>query len=95
MVRVYKRREFSIYAQNDSYIVHNTKKEFHEGHTHINNFNTAKYLIKMSLGKHIPYHAANYLIESLIRLSNDARYTESLKRIQNKHPYKKQKKEIS
>lgn len=87
MVRVYKRREFYIYAQ-DGYIVHNTKKEFQHGHTHINNFNTAKYLIKMSIQKLIPYHASSYLLESLIRLSNDPRYTEELKKVQAKQKRK-------
>ena len=79
MVKVYRRREFSIYSGNDGFIVHNTHKEFSQGHTHITNFNTAKYLIDMSLQKQIPYRTSAYLIESLIRLSNDRQYTERLK----------------
>ena len=80
MVRIYRRKEFSVYSGNGGFIVHNTKKEFANGHTHISNFHTAKFLIDMSIRKLIPYKVSPYLLESLMRLSNDEIYTEKIRK---------------
>ncbi len=60
------------------------KKEFSQGHTHINNFNTAKFIMDLALHKTLPKRRiSNYLLDSLIRISIDIDYInkiESLKR---------------
>ena len=43
----YKKKNFNIYNAGNGYIIHNIKKEFSQGHTHINNFKTAKYLVDL------------------------------------------------
>ena len=51
MNRIYKKLEYNIYQFDNEYIVHNTKKEFKIGHSHIKNFKTAKFLIDLSIHK--------------------------------------------
>lgn len=80
MVLLYKKREFRIYGNNDEYIIHNSKKEFSDGHTHINNYKTAKWLINLAIHKSIPNRKKKYFLESLIRISTDNTYRNSLKR---------------
>lgn len=80
MVLLYKKREFRIYGNNDEYIIHNSKKEFSEGHTHINNYKTAKWLIDLAIHKSIPNRKKRYFLESLIRISTDNTYKKLLKR---------------
>lgn len=86
LVQIYKKRNFAIYSNlSDGYVVHNRRKEFSIGHTHINNFNTAKYLIYASTKKIIPNHFSKYLVESLIRLSDDSKYTRRLEEYKKRY----------
>ena len=80
MVLLYKKREFRIYGNHNEYIIHNSKKEFSEGHTHVNNYKTAKWLIDLAIHKSIPNRKKRYFLESLIRISTDNTYRNSLKR---------------
>ena len=82
MVRVYKKAYFNVYSDyNGEYIIHNTKKEFQNGHTHIREFGTAKYLVNLALHRSLPNRRLKYFIESLIRISNDADYRDKLKHL--------------
>ena len=56
--------------------VYNTNKDFSIGHTHINNFSTAKYIAYLALYKRLPKknHLSIYLIDSVIRISDDLSY---------------------
>lgn len=72
--QIYSKKNFAIIDMDEGYIVINKDKEFKQGHTHITNFNTAKYLIDMVLYSRIPYHLPIYLLISLQRLSTDERY---------------------
>ena len=74
-------RQFNIYKMgNNDFIIHNTKKEFSEGHTHITNFKTAKYLINLAIHKSFPERTlSNRLIDSIIRISTDNAYINNLK----------------
>ena len=83
---IYKKKNFKIYDAGREYIVHNTKLDFQNHHTHINNFHTCKYIIDLSIHKTVPYHLSDYLLISLIRLSNDKDYIEKINKllIQNK-----------
>ena len=79
MNTIYRKHNYNIYgAGNDEFIVHNTRKSFQDHHTHIRNFNTAKYLIDLSLHKTLPKRLPEYLLISLIRLSDDEQYTSKL-----------------
>lgn len=80
---IYSKRGYNIYKMKPgSYIVHNTKKNFEEGHTHINNYNAAKYVIDMSCNSIIPKkHLSKYLIVSIIRISADDNYITNLKKL--------------
>lgn len=82
MVRVYKKAYFNVYSTYDGeYIIHNTKKDFQDGHTHIREFGTARYLVDLALHKSVPNRHLNYFIESLIRISTDSDYINELKQI--------------
>jgi len=72
--QIYTKKNFAIIDMDEGYIVINKDKEFKQGHTHITNFNTAKYLIDMVSHKRIPYHLPIYLLISLKRLSDDEVY---------------------
>ena len=77
MVRISKMRYFNIYSNfNGGYIVHNTHKDFELGHTHINNYKTARYVAYLALYKKMPKnnHLSTYLIQSVIRISDDKKY---------------------
>ena len=76
--QIYQNRYFKIYKTLEGYIVHNSHKDFECGHTHIDNFNTAKYLVHLSIHKIVPKRISDYLLVSLIRLSDDFEYTNSL-----------------
>lgn len=77
---IYRRKNYNIYKMGkNNFIVYNTNKKFEEGHTHINNYNTAKTVISMSLNNTIPDHLSKYLIESIIRISTNKDYIEQLK----------------
>lgn len=83
MNRIYKKLEYNIYQFDNEYIIHNTKKEFDYGHTHIKNFKTAKFLIDLSIHKSIPHHLNLYLLESLIRISDDNEYRNKIRELIN------------
>ena len=76
---MYQNRYFKVYKTLKEYIVHNSHKPFETGHTHIRNFSTAKYLTHLSVHHTVPVHLSKYLLVSLIRLSDDKKYTERLK----------------
>ena len=72
--QVFSNRNFKIYSAKGGYVIHNTLKEFNEGHTHVTNFKTAKYLTHLAIRKEIPKHLSKYLALSLIRISTDTAY---------------------
>lgn len=76
--QIYTKKNFAIIDMDEGYIVINKDKEFKQGHTHITNFNTAKYLIDMVLYSRMPYHLPIYLLISLQRLSADENYRDKI-----------------
>lgn len=76
--QIYTKKNFAIIDMDEGYIVINKDKEFKQGHTHITNFNTAKYLIDMVLYSRMPYHLPIYLLISLQRLSTDENYRDKI-----------------
>ena len=84
MNRVYRKRQYNIYQVEHEFIVNNTHLQFKDGHTHIKNYNTAKYIIDLSLHRSIPHHLSSYLLESLIRISEDKIYKEKIQSLIDK-----------
>lgn len=85
MVRIYKKKYFNLYSNQEGYIIHNTHKDFQKGHTHINNYNTAKFLINLALYKTIPdKNMSKYLYQSLIRISSDQTYINKIRKRMNR-----------
>lgn len=79
MVRVYRKANFNVYSDyNGAYVIHNIRKPFASGHTHIREFNTARYLINLAFHRSLPNRNLKYFIESLIRISDDDKYIEKL-----------------
>ena len=76
---VYRKKNFNIYSAGDEFIIHNTKCEFSQSHTHINNFKTAKYLVDLAIHRSIPHHLHHYFLVSLYRLSDNEEYTRKIK----------------
>lgn len=69
---------------NDSkgeYIVYNTKKEWAEGHTHIDKYERALYLIDCCIKKKIPKKTNDYFLISLTRLTRDEKYKKQIQHI--------------
>lgn len=81
MCQVYSSKQFRIYTADKEYIVLNINKPFENGHTHIADFNTAKYIVKLARTLIIPKHLSKYLTVSLIRISEDTEYIESLEKL--------------
>lgn len=80
MVRVYKKGPFNVYSDySGEFIIHNRRKEFQTGHTHIREFKTAQYLVDLACHRSLPKRKLKYFIESLIRISDDDKYIAKLK----------------
>lgn len=85
MVLVFKQRYFNLYSNHDKgFIIHNTHKPFKDGHTHLNNYDTARYLIKLAYHHTVPKKLSIYLIDSLIRISTDNDYIKKLDMLKHK-----------
>lgn len=80
---VYRNREFIILKKKKGFIIVNTNKEFKNGHTHIKVYNIAKTLINLAKKSKLPKTKNKYILESLIRISNDKNYIKSLEEMKN------------
>lgn len=85
MNTVYKKQNFKIYDTGKEYIIHNSKLKFESHHTHIKDFKTCKYIINLCIHKTVPYHLSDYLLISILRLSDDVVYCEKIKDLLNKN----------
>ena len=66
---IYSKKHFNLYkVGRNSFIIHNINKEFKYGHTHINNYNTAKWIINLAFHKTMPKRANKYILNSLPQL---------------------------
>ncbi|MFL0198189.1 hypothetical protein ACJDU8_21880 [Clostridium sp. WILCCON 0269] len=73
-VQIYHNFNFKIYKSRKGYILHNIHKEFSEGHTHVERYDTCMVMIKLLERRQLPKSKSKYFIESLIRVSNDKKY---------------------
>ena len=89
MVQIYKKYNFVIYScygKKSADIIHNKHKKFEEGHTHINNYKTAKYIIDMAYNRSIPKKPiSDYLMESIIRVSEHKSYIQAMEELRKKY----------
>ena len=76
--KIYEREGYIILKVKRGYIVYNTKKNFKNGHTHIQSFDMAKTIIDNNIRKKRPKTNSIYLIESHIRVTNDSKYKQML-----------------
>lgn len=83
-VQIYSNRHYKVYATEKGFIVHNVRKPFSCGHTHIDKFSTAKYITKLAYGRIVPKHLSRYLLVSLIRISDDKEYKDKLRKVLEK-----------
>ena len=72
--KIYERKEYIILRVKNGYIVYNTKKNFENGHTHLQSFEMSKTIIDNIIRKKRPKTNNIYLIESHIRVTNDSKY---------------------
>lgn len=91
MNRVYRKKNYNIYGFEDEYIIHNMDKRFEEGHTHVKNFKTAKFIIDLAIHKSIPHHLNIRILESLYRISDDDTYRKNIKKLIDKEKYKRRR----
>jgi hypothetical protein len=77
-VQIYQDLNFKVYKAENGYILHNKHKEFSEGHTHVQKYDTCMVMIKLYERKQLPKSRSKYFIESLIRVSNDRKYTSKI-----------------
>lgn len=81
MRKIFENKDFIILQKGtrSSYILYNKHKSFNEGHTHISNYGVVRWLMKLYSKRIVPQKMKSmYLIESLIRISDDEQYTISL-----------------
>lgn len=75
---IYSKKEYCIIevfsASKKGFIIFNKNKPFEEGHTHLNNYNAAKYIINLAVAKKIPLDLDQYRMESLYRILPDSDY---------------------
>ncbi|MDY5213230.1 hypothetical protein [Intestinibacter sp.] len=79
--KIYEREGYIILKVKRGYIVYNTKKNFKNGHTHIQSFDMAKTIIDNNIRKKRPKTNSIYLIESHIRVTNDSKYKKMLEEL--------------
>jgi hypothetical protein len=80
-VQIYHDSNFKIYKSSKGYILHNINKEFSEGHTHVQKYDTCMVMIKLIERKQLPKSRSKYFIESLIRISADKKYIRKILRL--------------
>ena len=79
--KIYEREGYIILRVKRGYIVYNTKKNFKNGHTHIQSFDMAKTIIDNNIRKKRPKTNSIYLRESHIRVTNDSKYKKMLEEL--------------
>lgn len=84
MNQVYQRGDYKVYSIDEEFIVHNTKKDFQEGHTHIRNFNACKKIIACCIEHKLPHDLPRYLLISIARVATGEFQQKALELIENK-----------
>lgn len=76
--KVYEKQNYIILkvksGKKIGYIAYNTRKEWEEGHTHLESFNMAKTIIDNVIKHKKPKTKNLYLLQSHVRLTDDPSY---------------------
>ena len=78
---IFRKGDFVILAVGHEYIVVNREKIFKEGHTHLQSFKQAEYIVNMATHKRVPRHLSKYLLTSLIRVTDDDGYKSKIQEL--------------
>lgn len=78
---IFRKKDFIVLAVGHEYIVVNREKIFKDGHTHLQSFKQAMYIVNMALSKRLPKHLSAYLLTSLIRVSDDEDYKQKIQEL--------------
>ena len=85
--KIYEREGYiilKVYSGNKvGFIIYNTKKEWEEGHTHLNSFDMAKTIISNVIKNKKPKTSNLYLLRSHIRISDNSKYTRYIEELIN------------
>lgn len=72
--QVYQESHYKVYRAGNDYIVHHSKYEFGDWHTHLKSLNVAKQVISCLIKRRMPKTRNEYVLTSLVRLSDDPKY---------------------
>lgn len=72
--QIYQASGFKVYRAGNDYIVHHAKYEFDEKHSHLKTLNLAKQVIHYLKSRTVPRTQSDYVLVSLLRLSDDDHY---------------------
>ena len=94
--KVYEKEHYIILkvksGKKIGYIAYNTRKEWEEGHTHLESFNMAKTIIDNVIKHKKPKTKNLYLLQSHIRLTDDPSYVKFINELVDA---KKNKKKVN
>ena len=83
--KVYEKQNYIILkvksGKKIGYIAYNTRKEWEEGHTHLESFNMAKTIIDNVIKHKKPKTKNLYLLQSHIRLTDDPSYVKFINQL--------------
>lgn len=92
MYKVYERNGYKVYATGKKeYVVHNSNETNEFLHSHVRNIKSAKLIIDLSINKRIRGDLPIYLMESVIRLTDNEEFREDYRRIKEQKIEKKRK----
>ena len=79
----FSKKEYKVFQciESRKYNVNNNKKPFEEGHTHVQHYRTAMYLVDCAIHKKIPKKVNRYFLVSLTPISKDTKYKERIQRV--------------
>ncbi|WP_242990641.1 hypothetical protein [Clostridium tetanomorphum] len=83
-IQIYQNLNFKVYKVGNEFIIHNTKKKFRNGHTHVHKYKICMIMIKLIKHKELPKNHNKYFLESLIRISDDKDYIKKIEDIYSK-----------
>jgi len=80
-IQIYQNTHFKVYKSEDGFIIHNTDKGFHDGHTHVQKYDTCMVIIKLLITKKPPKSKSKHFLESLLRLCDDEIYKQQIQQM--------------
>lgn len=78
---IYKEENFIIVIAGNGYIVVNENKDFDNGHTHLRSVSACKKVIHCARFRTLNGDMNNYMLTSIIRVSEDESYIRRLKEL--------------